>query len=118
MEPLGALSMVHLSRRLARNPDPPSDDEDIGLPHTHTFRQAQMLDRQVVQLRERRQNNEAIKQQSFKFIRVRLEMDIKDLRKALGLPDFDMSGPLGMFQGDPFPMPEVDMEDVDYTYDD
>ncbi|KAI1287211.1 hypothetical protein EDD11_010374 [Mortierella claussenii] len=118
MEPLGALSVAHLSRRLARNPDPPSGDEDIELPHTDAFRQAQMLDQQSAQLRERRQNNEAIKQQPFKFIRVRLEMDIKDLRKALGLPDFDMSGPLEMFQGDPIPMPEVDMEDVDHTYDD
>ncbi|KAI1297786.1 hypothetical protein EDD11_006919, partial [Mortierella claussenii] len=118
MEPLGALSMAHRSRRLARNPDPPSDDENIELPHTHTFRQAQMLDRQAAQLRERSQNNEVIKQQPFKSIRVRLEMDIKDLRKALGLPDFDTSGPVEMFKGDPILMPEVEIEAVDYTYDD
>ncbi|KAG0353091.1 hypothetical protein BC939DRAFT_453335 [Gamsiella multidivaricata] len=120
---LGPITVAHYARHLARQPSLPAEREVLTLPETNTFRQTQHLDEQVHSHNLKRQAAEDEQQEEFRTIKLKVngtvvcyEIELRSLRAALNLPNFDLNG-LANFAQDQIALPEDDMDDIDHAED-
>lgn len=118
MTALGPITQQMFVQRLAQNARQPEPDEDITIPQTATYVQAQHLDAERARFERTRKAQDQLDQSTFRRVRMRIEgdlyIDVSDLRSILGILQFDLNG-LGNILPHPVPRPQEDVEDVDHA---
>ena len=113
---VGPLATKHWAIRLARETQ---DEAALVTRTTNTFRQCIYLDGERRTLDRRAGEQQAASETYISVhslingVRVPLLLDIEELRKGLGLPNFNLLG-LGQMDTDEPSGPTVDMEDIDH----
>ncbi|KAF9189961.1 hypothetical protein BGZ51_008689 [Haplosporangium sp. Z 767] len=109
LDPLGPKTRAYLARKLASR-DIPAPGAPIQFERSNTFLQMQFIDNQkklenpdITDNQKKLEDPDIPEARTIKFkingVWVPLEVDVKSLRKALGLPDMDLTRP-GLFDND------------------